>query len=78
MPRQIDALMKHLGVGDITSAVRSAHTIKGVAANVNAEALRAIALQMELAARAQDPEKLELLMPELMDRFEELKQTLVQ
>jgi len=45
----------------------SAHTLKGMAANIGALALRAEAYQIETCARAQDLEKIHQLLPALED-----------
>jgi HPt (histidine-containing phosphotransfer) domain-containing protein len=49
LPRQLQALRETLKAGDVAGAARRAHTIKGSAANVGGEALRAVALQLEEA-----------------------------
>ena len=54
MPREIQVLTDFLEAGDASSAERQAHTIKGVAANVGGEALRAVAFEMEKASRGGD------------------------
>lgn len=48
IPRQIEALRGYVEAWDVQSAERQAHTIKGASANVGGEALRAIALEMEM------------------------------
>ncbi|MEI6033800.1 MAG: ATP-binding protein [Verrucomicrobiae bacterium] len=54
MPQQIAALRKFAELGDVASADRQAHSIKGAAANVSGEAMRAVALEIEMAGRAAD------------------------
>ncbi len=54
LPRQIAALQAALAGGDAAAASRQAHTLKGVAANVGAERLRAVATALETAAQAGD------------------------
>ena len=51
IPRQLDELRRFVAEGDIASAERQAHTLKGAALNVGAEFLRAVAYQMEMAGR---------------------------
>ncbi|MBF0482440.1 MAG: response regulator [Desulfovibrionaceae bacterium] len=73
IPKQIAALKDHLAAGDAQSAERSAHTIKGAAANVCAEALRALAFEMEKSGKAGDLAGMQALLPELESRFAVLK-----
>jgi CheY-like chemotaxis protein/HPt (histidine-containing phosphotransfer) domain-containing protein len=69
IPRQIQTLRESLDAGDIQTAERQAHTIKGAAANVGGEALRALALEMEMAAKAGDPAGAAGRVTELEERF---------
>ncbi len=52
IPRQILALGESLDAGDGPAAERVCHSIKGASANVGGEVLKALALEMEMAARA--------------------------
>jgi PAS domain S-box-containing protein len=54
IPRQIHALRACLDAGNVTGAGRQAHTIKGAAASVGGEALRAVAEEMERAGTTGD------------------------
>ncbi len=54
VPQQIRRLYEALESGEASVAQRVAHTIKGASANVSAEALRALATEMESAAQAGD------------------------
>ena len=54
IPQRIAALRGFLEVGDPASTERQAHTIKGASANVGANALRAVAADLEWAAKAGD------------------------
>jgi PAS domain S-box-containing protein len=47
MPQQLKRLQTCLAAGDFSGAARQAHTIKGAAGNVSAEALHRVTLQME-------------------------------
>jgi two-component system sensor histidine kinase/response regulator len=49
-PRQVAELLAAVVAGDGPLVCRKAHTLKGASANVGAEALRAVAYKMELAA----------------------------
>jgi len=76
IPLQIKALKDYLGASDVTSAERLAHTIKGAAANLGGEALRAVAFEMEKSAKAGDLAAVSVRLPDLEKRFEQLKQSM--
>ncbi|MEI7745241.1 MAG: response regulator, partial [Chloroflexota bacterium] len=69
IPKQIELLRNGLAAGDIELAARQAHAIKGAAANVGGEVLRAVATEMEEAGRAGDPEAVAALLPALESGF---------
>ena len=73
MPRQIVVLQKFISLGQNQMAQSQAHMIKGVASNVNAEALREVALDLEKACETGDTAKLGALMIELQNQFQILK-----
>jgi HPt (histidine-containing phosphotransfer) domain-containing protein len=73
IPRQIEVLRGYLESGNVEGVERQAHTIKGAAANVDAEALRVLALQMEKAGRAGDLETVKALLSELGGAFQTLR-----
>ena len=50
-PGMVTELRRALDAADVPVAQRQAHSIKGAAANVGANALSALALQMEIAAK---------------------------
>ena len=56
LPKQIERLKQQLMEGDIATATHQIHTIKGSAANVGGEALRALAIEMELHGHKGDQE----------------------
>jgi len=74
IPRQIQVLKEFLEAGDVSGVEREAHTIKGVAANVGGEALRAVAFEMEKASRAGDLGVVKGRMADLESQFERLRQ----
>ena len=76
IPRQIEALRGYLEAGDAPGAERQAHTIKGASANVGGEALRAVAFEMEKAARAGDVSAAGGHMAELDAQFDRLKEAM--
>ena len=73
MPQQIEALRVALQAADPASSMRQVHTIKGAAANVNAEALRALAFEMEQAACAGLLAAVAARLPDLEAQFASLK-----
>jgi len=73
MPRQLQALKKHIDQRDAGSAGNQAHAIKGAAANVGGIALSAVADEMEKAGKAGRPEEMAALMPELERQFNLLR-----
>jgi CheY-like chemotaxis protein/HPt (histidine-containing phosphotransfer) domain-containing protein len=73
IPTQIDQLNQFLSSGDVCAAERQAHTIKGAAANVGGEALRAVALEMEKAGKAGDLESAKSRMKDLHSAFDRLR-----
>jgi PAS domain S-box-containing protein len=73
IPRQVRDLQECLDAGDIAGAERKAHGIKGASANVGAERLRAVAFEIEMAARARDAGAVGARMADLTRQFEVLK-----
>ena len=76
IPRQIQALKTLLEAEDISGVERQAHAIKGASANVGGERLRAVAFEMERAARAQDVNAVKSRMAALERQFEELRRAM--
>ena len=76
IPQRIEALRGHIKAGTASSAERQAHTIKGASATCGGEALRAVALKMEEAARAGDMKSVAALLPELEMQFIRLKEAM--
>jgi PAS domain S-box-containing protein len=77
IPLQISALKGYLENGDASAAERQAHTIKGASANVGGEALCAVALEMERAAKAGDLDVAKVRMVELESQFNLLKKAMM-
>ncbi len=69
MPRQIDALEKYLFAGDATGAGRQAHTIKGAAANLGGEALKAVAARIEELTKNREIKTAQQQVNELKEQF---------
>ena len=76
IPRQIEALRGFLEAGNAAESERHAHTIKGASANVGAEALQALASEMEKAGKAGDIESMKAHLDELSTTFQALKQAI--
>ena len=76
VPWQFSPMKKRLDAGDAQGARLLAHTLKGAAATVSAEVLRAIALAMERAAAAGECDHCGELLPRAIEEFERLKSTL--
>jgi CheY-like chemotaxis protein len=72
LPRQTAALDAARQAGDAANLSRHAHSIKGAAANVGAEAMRSVARELERAAAAGDWQRIRTLRPALdleIERF---------
>ncbi|MCX5856052.1 MAG: response regulator [Deltaproteobacteria bacterium] len=78
IPRQIEVLRGYLEAGNAPGAERQAHTIKGASANVGGECLRAVAFEMEKAAKAGKLEAVMARLPEIERQFARLKQAMEQ
>jgi HPt (histidine-containing phosphotransfer) domain-containing protein len=75
-PSQLNNLGKRLAEADAPGARLQAHALKGSAAAVSAESLRAVALEMERAAGAGELGHFGDLLPRAAEEFERLKTTL--
>jgi CheY-like chemotaxis protein/HPt (histidine-containing phosphotransfer) domain-containing protein len=73
IPKQILVLKSFLEAGDVSGVERQAHTIKGASANVSAEQVRAVAFEMEKAAKVQNLTAVGAYMKELEIQFDRLK-----
>ena len=76
LPHQLLALATLLEAGNRQGAERQAHTIKGAAANIGGERLRATALEIEKSSRAGDIAGALARMEALNGEFERLKQAM--
>ncbi len=74
LPRQIESLDAFLKCGDAAGAERQAHTIKGAAANVGADALGALAFEMEQLGKAGDLDAGKERMEALVGAFDRLRE----
>jgi CheY-like chemotaxis protein/HPt (histidine-containing phosphotransfer) domain-containing protein len=73
IPKQIEVLKGCLEAGDVPTAERQAHSIKGASANVGGQALREVAFEMEKAGKTGDREAVTARLPELEAQFARLK-----
>ncbi len=73
MPVRIRDLRTALDPKDASAARMAAHAIKGMAANISAEAMRSLAEKMEKAARSGDLEWIRERMGKLEEKLEELR-----
>jgi PAS domain S-box-containing protein len=76
MPKQIQALSRFLQTGNLAGAARQAHTIKGAAATVGGEALRAVAFQLEEFLEADNPDAVAARLPELEAQSARLREAM--
>ncbi len=76
MPRQLEALSKLVEAGSAAGIEDLAHRIKGAAANVGGEAMRAVALEMEQAGEAGDVAVAQERLPELAAQFLRLQEAI--
>jgi CheY-like chemotaxis protein len=72
IPRQIHLLKNCVQAGDLNGCGRRAHSIKGAAANIGAERLRATAFELENLSKAGDATTLQPLVVLLETQFESL------
>ena len=72
VPGQINTLKRAAGDGDVELVQRTAHTIKGAAANVGAAALHEVSRRLEVAAGAAEWDAVESLLQRLESEYGEL------
>ena len=79
VPEYMDNLTKELKQADYQSAARTAHTLKGLLATFSAEQATTAALNLEQAAKKQQPcdtlmmelkDTIDLLLPQLQQRLD--------
>jgi PAS domain S-box-containing protein len=75
-PRQLRTLKATLEEGDAEGARRQAHTLKGAAATLSAETLRALCSEAQEAAAINDLERASILLPRMHEQFERLQAVL--
>ena len=78
MPKDLEKFSALVSEGDAAAAGRCAHSIKGAAAGIGGEALRAAAFEAEKAGKAGDANALLKLEPEVREQYELLEAALRQ
>jgi CheY-like chemotaxis protein/HPt (histidine-containing phosphotransfer) domain-containing protein len=73
IPLQMERLKGALQNGEAAVVQRQAHTMKGAAANINAELMRKAAWEVEMAAKEENWQKAQSLVQALEERFEDLQ-----
>ena len=76
VPSQLENLRQRLQNADSLGTRSQAHMLKGAAATVAADDLRAIALAMEQAGRAGEMDRCRQLLPQVAEEFERFKRAL--
>ena len=76
VPAQLNNLRTRLAEADVPGARRQAHQIKGAAATVAAEGLRAIAMAIEREGRAGQLDRCRDLLPRAVEEFERFRDAL--
>lgn len=76
IPQQMQALQEVLEGDDAATAERQAHSIKGAAASVGGECMRAVAQEMEKAGKAGDLAFMRQRMIDLEEQFDLLRQAM--
>jgi two-component system, sensor histidine kinase and response regulator len=72
-PERLLEFQKALKNGDCEQIRQLAHSLKGVAANLSGQILQKQATKMEVAAKASDMQKVEAIMPQLIEAIDQLK-----
>ena len=76
LPERLAALERAVAAGDCAEAANLAHSLKGAAGSVSAEALMLVAKEMEKKAREGDLHALGSILPAVMWEYERLKSAL--
>ena len=77
MPEQLASLRKFAEMGEVDSAARLSHNIKGTSAIVGGETMRAVAAAMEKAGQAEDLDGIKSRLDELEEAYQQLKKALM-
>ncbi len=73
VPVQLGILREALASGDLKVGERQAHSLKSAAANIGAEAMKAVCFQAEKAFPTAKPEDLKLHVDSMSAEFERVK-----
>jgi HPt (histidine-containing phosphotransfer) domain-containing protein len=77
VPKQMGALEEALDTGDVKTVQFQTHTLKGSAGHVGATSMQDVVIKMEKAAKEGDLEQTRILVPELTQEFERIKNSLL-
>ena len=75
-PQQLQDIRRALEAGDAPGLMGQAHSLKGAAASISAEALKEAAWQVELAGQNRALEEAQLLLEALIQEFARLQDVL--
>jgi HPt (histidine-containing phosphotransfer) domain-containing protein len=78
MPQHIEALRRAVELKDMQGAERKSHLIKGAAANVGGDELRAVAFKMERAAKGGEIDFVAAHLDEINLQFLRLKNAITE
>lgn len=73
IPAQLEDLNRELENGKLTETVNILHDMKGAAAHMNADLMWILICEMEKSAKASDINKVKQAMPELNEKFAQVK-----
>ena len=76
MPQQLTILRSAVEAGDLATSVRQVHSIKGAAANVGGEAMRAVATVMETDGRRGNLDSIRHRLDDLEKTYERMKEAM--
>lgn len=71
-PRQVEEIREAIGLGDASHVEQVAHSLKGAAASLGAEAVRNVVLSLEVLGRQSDLEGATIMLTELELEIERL------
>ncbi len=75
-PRQLQEIRRAVETGDASALHGKAHSLKGAAASISAEAVQQVAAQLESAGKNRDLEKAAHQLQALLQEFSRLQEVL--
>ena len=76
MPERIESLQSEISAAEFEACGATAHTVKGVAANLSVLRLQEAATELELAAKSQHTQELDSLLGAIKTVYEQSEQEL--